>query len=189
MTSLDELVSYYHLLRQHGLNDSHSGNASVRATDGVWISPTGCCADTLTAADLVYCSNSKAAPANASLDYALHQAIYDKRKDVNAVLHGHPAHAIALTLNGNDFKTDDFEGMLYFGVVPVVDIDYDHYFELSVEKISSALANNNIVIARGHGVYSCAPSLELAYKWISSLELSARISSISHTANNLKETN
>ena len=29
------LASYYHRLREHGLNDSHSGNASVRINDNV----------------------------------------------------------------------------------------------------------------------------------------------------------
>lgn len=175
MTILDNLVSYYKLLRSHGLNDSHSGNASVRAKNGIWVTPTGCCADTLTTADPVYCPNDRTPPEKASQDTSLHMEIYRRRNDVNAVLHAHPAHAIALTMDGNDYKPDDFEGMLYFGSVSVIDINYENYFEQSINKISSALSQNDIVIARGHGVYSCAESLELAYKWISSLELSARI--------------
>ena len=87
-------------------------------------------------------------------------------------------------MDGIDFEAEDFEGKSYFGTVPVIDIDYEHYFEHSVDAISQVLADNDIVIARGHGVYSCAPTLELAYKWISSLELSARISYISHQNKN-----
>ena len=183
MTSLDQLTSYYRLLRQHGLNDSHSGNASIRVANDMWITPTGGCADTLTTPDLVFCPGNTPSPANASQDTILHRAIYKQRKDVNAILHGHPVHAIALTMNGDDFVAEDFEGKLYFGTVPVVDIDYEHYFEHSVDAISQALADNDIIIARGHGVYSCAPTLELAYKWINSMELSARISWISNLNN------
>ena len=185
MTSLDQLTSYYRLLRQYGLNDSHSGNASIRISNDMWITPTGASADTLTAADLVYCPGNMPPPSNASQDNGLHRAIYEQRNDVKAVLHGHPIHAIALTMSGDDFEAEDFEGKSYFGTVPVVDIDYEHYFERSVEIISQVLADNDIVIVRGHGVYSCGSTLEHAYKWISSLELSASISHISRQNNNI----
>ena len=48
----DDLVRHYHWLRQYGLNDSHSGNASVRDGEVFWITPTGCCADTLSSGEL-----------------------------------------------------------------------------------------------------------------------------------------
>ena len=183
MTSLDQLTSYYRLLRQHGLNDSHSGNASIRIANDMWITPTGACADTLTTADLVFCPGDTPSPSSASQDNVLHRAIYKQRNDVNAVLHGHPVHAIALTMNGADFVPEDFEGKIYFGAVPVLDVDYERYFDLSVDAISRALVDNDIVIARGHGVYSCANTLEQAYKWINSLEISARINWISQLNN------
>ena len=58
MDAREELVRYYRLLREHGLNDSHSGNASVRDGDTVWVTPTGCCADTVVPDDLMAVSNS-----------------------------------------------------------------------------------------------------------------------------------
>ena len=40
-----DLIRHYRWLRQYGLNDSHSGNISLRSGDDYWISPTGACAD------------------------------------------------------------------------------------------------------------------------------------------------
>lgn len=39
MNLKDDLVRHYHWLRQYGLNDSHSGNASVRNGETFWITP------------------------------------------------------------------------------------------------------------------------------------------------------
>ncbi len=49
------LASYYHRLREHGLNDSHSGNAFVRINDSAWITPAGACGDDFSSSDLGEC--------------------------------------------------------------------------------------------------------------------------------------
>jgi len=56
MNPRESLVFYYRLLRTHGNNDSHSGNASVREAGCFWVTPTGACADTLQVEDLAECS-------------------------------------------------------------------------------------------------------------------------------------
>jgi len=67
------------------------------------------------------------------------------------------------------------EGGLYFPRVPVIDLAYDEYFEKSPARVGNALRNYPIVIVRGHGMYAWGESLNQAYKWICSLELSARV--------------
>ena len=62
MDPRDDLIRHYRWLRQYGINDSHSGNASVRDGDRVWVTPTGACADTLAAADLKACTLGEAPP-------------------------------------------------------------------------------------------------------------------------------
>ena len=39
MALRDDLVQYYRWLREYGYNDSHSGNASVREGDHIWVTP------------------------------------------------------------------------------------------------------------------------------------------------------
>lgn len=174
MTLQDDLLRYYHWLRQYGYNDSHSGNASVRDGDRFWVTPTGCCADTLSPYDLVPCVLDQPPTQGASLDAVLHQAVYQKNPAAKAVLHSHGAYSVAVTLNGEDFVPVDFEGQYYFERIPVISIDYDKYVEQAADAVSEVLKDYPVAVVRGHGVYVQAESLNLAYKWTCSFELSAK---------------
>lgn len=175
----DQLVQYYRLLRRRGINDSHSGNGSVRDQNSLWITPTGACADTLEPWQLVRCGLTAGVCERASQDLALHRAVYRHNPRANAVLHGHGAYAVALTLNGGDLVPVDLEGHFYFPRVPVIDVDYDAYFEVSPERVGAALKDHPVALVRGHGLYAWGTDLEQAYKWICSLELSAKITYLS----------
>ena len=175
-TKTTEIVKYYRWLRQWGINDSHSGNASVRDGDSLWITPTGACADTLRPWQLVRCAIEGEAGAGASSDLALHRQVYIRNPAAGAVLHGHGVHAIALTMDRDGFEPVDLEGELYFQQgVSVIDIPYQDYFSASPELVGAALAVHSVVIVRGHGLYSWGKDLDQAYKWLCSLELAARI--------------
>jgi len=185
MTPKDDLIRHYRWLRQYGINDSHSGNASVREGHTVWVTPTGACADTLTADDLVACDIDGTLGEGASLDARLHVMAYQKNDRARAVLHGHGAHTVALTLNGKDFTPPDFEGNYYFGTVPVLNITYENYLAEAPEQVSNMLAQHKITVVRGHGVYAQADSINLAYKWNCSLELSAKTAWLAQLAGTL----
>ncbi len=178
----DALVRYYRWLRQYGLNDSHSGNASVRDGDRVWVTPSGCSGDTLAPVDLLPCRAGEAPLEGASLDAPLHLAVYAAKPEAVAVLHSHGPHSIAMTLDGADFVPIDFEGRYYFPLVPVLDIPHDLYTTRSPDEVAAALATHRICVVRGHGVYAAAASIDLAYKWTCSLESSARIAWLARTA-------
>ena len=98
-----QLVEHYRWLRQYGCNDSHSGNASFRWHDEVWVKPTGCCADTLQADDLVKCLIDGAMEEKASLDAALHIQTNQQNPDARALFHSHNPYTVAITLDGQDF--------------------------------------------------------------------------------------
>lgn len=185
MNLKQELIDHYRWLRQYGLNDSHSGNASVRDGKNIWITPTGACADTLSAEDLVGCALEGEPIEGASLDTPLHLGVYRANGDTGAVLHSHGPYTVALTLDGRDYTPADFEGQLYFQRVPVLDIAYQDMFEEAPARVVRALSNSPVVVVRGHGVYVCAQSINLAYKWTCSLELSARTAFIARQAGTL----
>jgi L-fuculose-phosphate aldolase len=180
-----ELLNYYRWLRQFAYNDSHSGNASVKDAESFWVTPTGACADTLRIDQLIQCPLQGDCPPGASLDAPLHQQVYQKNPQVGAVLHSHGANTVAVTLDGKDFSPVDFEGQLYFPRVPVISIPYERYVAEAPQAVAAMLAQEKICVVRGHGVYSCAESLNLAYKWTCSLELSARTYLLARTAGSL----
>jgi L-fuculose-phosphate aldolase len=181
----DDLVRHYRWLRQYGINDSHSGNMSVRDGEQIWITPTGACADTLESRDLVQCSMNGTRGERASLDAPLHIEVYRHNPQARAVVHSHGAYTVAMTMNGADFVPADFEGQLYFPHVPVITIPYDLYVAEAPAKVAALLAGYRIVVVRGHGVYACAESLNLAYKWSCSLELSAKTAFLARQAGTL----
>ncbi len=174
MTPQEDLVRHYRWLRQYGYNDSHSGNASIRLGDRFWVTPTGACADTLAPGDLLECPLEGPCPPGASLDAPLHQRIYQYNAQATAVLHSHGPYSVGVTLAGGQFRPVDFEGWLYFKAVPVIRIPYEDYVRQAPEAVARALRDHPVAVVRGHGVYACAPSLNLAYKWTCSLELSAK---------------
>jgi len=169
-----KLIQYYHWLRQYGLNDSHSGNLSIRCGDDYWITPSGACADTLEARALKLCRLNSAPVAGASLDAPLHRLVYQKNPGSGVVMHSHGAHSVAMTLGGNDFVPVDFEGQYYFPHIPVLTIAYADYLDKAPEAVAAALAEYPVVVVRGHGVYVTAENINLAYKWTCSFELSAK---------------
>ena len=171
----EDLVRHYRWLRRYGLNDSHSGNASVRNGDDYWVTPTGACADTLVPDELIRCALSGEPAAGASLDARLHQAVYRHNPKARAVLHSHGPCSIAVTLDGSDFVPVDFEGQYYFPRVPVISIAYEDYVAESPQRVARILSGHPVTVVRGHGVYAWGESLNLAYKWTCSLESSARI--------------
>ena len=180
-----DLIRHYQWLRQFGYNDSHSGNASVRDQDDFWVTPTGACADLLQAEQLVKCAVNGALADGASLDAQLHALVYQKNPQAQAILHSHGAYSVALTMDGKDFKPADFEGQYYFDRIPVISIPYDRYLELAADAISYALAEHKVAVVRGHGVYAAAETLNLAYKWTCSFELSAKTCFIAQQAGTL----
>lgn len=175
MTPQQQLITFYKLLRQHGLNDSHSGNASIRLADSFIVTKTGACADIIEPDDLVVCSLNQTPTKGASLDASIHQGIYQACPQHNAVLHAHNPYTIALTLTTESFNPVDFEGQLYFGEMDIVECDADNYLQAMPSRISQAMLKGSIVIVRSHGVYVAAETAELAYKWLCSLEQSAKI--------------
>jgi len=179
MNSEQELVFYYQLLRQHGLNDSHSGNGSIRLQNGFCITKTGACADTIKTGELVRCTSNNSPTNGASLDALIHQAIYQANNKYEAVLHAHNPYTIAMSLSCSIFQPVDFEGKLYFGDLRIIECDEKNYHDVMPKAISDCLQTQPVAIVKSHGVYAAAENLDLAYKWLCSLEQSAKIKLLS----------
>ncbi|MCW8827711.1 MAG: class II aldolase/adducin family protein [Gammaproteobacteria bacterium] len=187
MDPREDLVRHYRWLRQYGNNDSHSGNASVRVARDFWVTPSGACADTLSADQLIRCELEGRLGDDASLDAPLHRLVYRHNPEAGAVLHSHGPYTVAMTLSGQDFIPPDFEGQYYFPRVPVITISYDRYVDEAPERVAEVLAEYPITVVRGHGVYAQAKNLNLAYKWSCSLELSAKTAFLALQAGTLTD--
>lgn len=186
MDPRQDLLRHYQWLRRYGINDSHSGNASIRSPEGILVTPTGACADTLQAEELIVCQPGQPPPAGTSLDAPLHMAVYEANAAAGAVLHSHGPHSVAWSLCAEDFLPVDFEGQLYFPRVPVLSIPFDRYLQQSSTAVANCLSEYPVCMVRGHGVYSWGKTMNLAYKWTCSLELSIKTWMLARQAGTLK---
>jgi len=180
-----DLVRHYRWLRRYGCNDSHSGNASVRAGETFWVTPTGACADTLEPDHLVACPLDGPCPRGASLDAPLHQSVYRAQLQATTVLHSHGPYSVAVSFAGQDFRPVDFEGQYYFERIPVLSVAHEDYPGQAPQAVANALAEHPIAMISGHGVYAWGETPNRAYKWTCSLELSAKTYVIARQAANV----
>ena len=163
-------------LRADGLVTSHGGNVSARRPrGGALISATGAMLGRLDD-DLLVAVNADGAPRDdgapaPSSDTAVHLAVYEACPDAGAVVHAHPAHAVALAYGRDAIEPANLEGRLYLGRVPVVEAEWEE----SARPIGEALREHPIVVVRGHGAYARGADAWDALRVTSTLEEAARI--------------
>ena len=160
-----------------GLNNSHSGNISVRSGDKMLITRTGAMLHHITESNLIETSIFKEDEniSKASREYPVHKAIYAST-NAQAIVHAHSPYLIAQTFDCDKFTPIDAEGNLYFpDGVPVITAKQAIASSEVGEQAAELLKRFPAVIVRGHGIFAIGQSLEEAYKYVCSLEHSAKI--------------
>lgn len=172
---VDDLIEAGKDLWTANLVTSHGGNLSVRWERGACITHTGAMLGRLTRNRFVTV-NSRGAPTISSAqmpssDTAIHLAVYERIPEAGAVVHAHPLHAIALSLEWGAINPLNLEGTLFVGRVPVLDVKWEE----SAEPIAEALQEHVVVMTRAHGAYARGVDAWEALKFISILEEAATI--------------
>jgi L-fuculose-phosphate aldolase len=152
-----------------GLVSSQGGNLSVREGEALLVTCHGSRLGHLEEDDLQWTAVGSPAPDVASMDTSIHQAIY-RATEADAIVHGHPRHAIALSLTDRVIEPQDLEGQHCLGTVPVVAREGDVAGELA-----QALREHPVAVVAGHGSYARGESLWQALRWTSVLEESAQV--------------
>lgn len=159
-----------------GLVSSHGGNLSVRIGDRLMITHRGSMLSYLEEGDLVetgITKNDRATPL-ASTELAVHRAIY-KKTSVSAIVHAHPAYAVALSFAEREIIPCDLEGSLLLPKVPVLGWDTTVKPGEFAEEIAEALKEYKIVLVRSHGSFAAGQLLEEAYHYTTTLEQSCQL--------------
>lgn len=159
-----------------GLVSSHSGNLSIRLGERLCITHRSSMLSCLEEHDLVETrinKNDRFTPL-ASTELAVHRAVY-KRTPASAIVHAHPAHAVALSFSEQEIIPCDVEGSLLLPRVPVLGWGTTVKPGGFAEEIGEALATYKIVLVRGHGSFAAGQLLEEAYHYTTTLEESCRL--------------
>ncbi len=110
----------------------------------------------------------------ASTELAVHRAIY-KRTPAAAVVHAHPAYAVALSFTEQEIVPCDVEGKSLLSKVPVLGWGIEVKPGELATEIAEALAAHKIVVVRCHGSFAAGQLLEEAYHYTTTLEESCRL--------------
>lgn len=159
-----------------GLNNSHSGNISVRVGERILITRRGSMLGFLEDGDIVETGldHNDSAIALASTEIDVHRAIY-KETSALAVLHTHPLTAIALSILHDEIIPIDIEGSYYLRRIPVIGFEYGTSSKEMAEQLPKALKKYKIVMVKGHGAFSVGATLEEGLHYAHMLENIAQI--------------
>jgi L-fuculose-phosphate aldolase len=165
-----------------GLCSSHAGNMSVRAPGDdarLIITRTGSMLGRLRPPDLIttgILADDEATPL-ASSELAAHRAIY-RAGAAQAVVHAHPAAAVALSLQFDAIEPINSEGRQFLPLVPVLTPVHPAGSPELAADIAETLYRagaGRLMLVRGHGCFAGGATLEQAYQWVSCFEEACKI--------------
>jgi len=159
-----------------GLVSSHSGNLSIKLGERLCITHRSSMLGCLEEHDLIETrinKNDRFTPL-ASRELAVHRAIY-KRTPASAIVHAHPAYAVALSFSEQEIIPCDTEGNLVLSRVPVLSFGTTVKPGECAGEIAEALTTHKIILVRGHGSFAAGQLLEEAYLYTTTLEESCRL--------------
>lgn len=174
-----EIVQVCKRLYERGLIAGPDGNVSVRiAADRILVTPAGMSKVDVTADDLVELSlegKHLRGSRRASSEVLMHLRIYQRRTDVEAVVHAHPPLATGFAVAGESFSSCVLPEVIFqVGWVPLVPYATPGTPQLA-DAFEPYLANHDAFLMANHGATTVGPSLTLAHQRMESLEHSARI--------------
>lgn len=105
-----------------------------------------------------------------SIEYPMHQAIYQRRSDVNAVVHSHNPAVTGLTIAGVDLQPITVEAAVVLRGVRRVPFALPGSRELAEKAAEQAEGNVKALILQGHGVVGLGRNLTEAVAIVETLE-------------------
>ena len=153
-----------------GLVGANFGNMSVRAKAGLYITRSGAYLDAREMPAFV--PEDGEAPPEASSEYRVHRAVYQETPYL-AIVHAHPVHAVAASLDADLLRPVDSEGGMLCPEIPVV--GGEPGTDEIARNVAEALRGSHIVIVRGHGTFAAGKTLDEAYIYTSIAEYACRI--------------
>lgn len=174
-----EIVRSCRRLYERGLIAGPDGNVSVRLSGGrILVTPAGMSKVDVTEDDLVELSldgQHRRGARRASSEVAVHLRIYQRRPEVNAVVHAHPPTATGFAVAGEAFSACVLPEMIYqVGWVPLVPYATPGTTDLA-DAFEPFLASHDAFLMANHGATTIGPSLVIAHQRMESLEHTARI--------------
>ncbi len=148
----------------------------MRCGERIVITRTGAMLGRLAVGDLVTTGFDPTADERklASSELSVHLGIY-ARTDHLAIAHGHALSAVAAGWLGDRIRPIDVEGAYYFGGIAVLEHTPATAVPELGEALGEVLAEECVVVLRGHGVFAAGETLERAMQRVTSVNDSAEL--------------
>lgn len=161
-----------------GNTTTSGGNISIRDEKGdIWVTPSGIDKGTLTAKDIncVRLDGTIEGPHNPSSEYPFHIGIFNKRKDINAVIHAHSPALVAFSIVGKQPNTK----IAPWAYDICKEMGFADYRVPGSQDLGDVIAEEfakgfNGVIMENHGVVIGGRDMMEAYNRFETLELLAQ---------------
>ena len=170
----EQLVKCMKTLHGRGLITGIGGNASIRmeGTNEILITPSALYKGELKPDDIVKIDlegNVLDGVFKPSMEWHFHAAIYNRRLDVNAVIHTHSPMTTGLALAGKKIEPITLESAVMLADVPILEFRYPGTKELG-EIVANNIMGHRAVIMQNHGVIAVGYDLIEALTTIEVLE-------------------
>jgi L-fuculose-phosphate aldolase len=183
--SLREQVAWAcRILAAEGYADLTLGHVSARGPDGdIWIKRKGIALDEVEPDDVVALEDTDAV---LHLETVLHTGVYRVRRDVGAVVHGHPPYATALSATASHLSLLTHDAILFADGVGRLDepdliVDDDQG-----GRVAASLGQRRAVLLQNHGVVVVGKDVPWAVLTAATLERAARLQSLASTLGDLR---
>lgn len=174
-----DVVKVCQRLYDRGLVAGPDGNVSVRlGPDRLLVTPAGMSKVDVTTDDLVEITldgKHLRGARRASSEILMHLRIYQRRSDVEAVVHAHPPLATGFSVAGESFAQCVLPEMIFqVGWVPLVPYATPGTPALA-DAFDPYIADHDAFLMANHGATTVGPTLTTAHQRMESLEHGARI--------------
>lgn len=162
-----------------GLNHGVSGNISARFGDRMLITPSGTAygdttPDMIASVSLDDPAGAWNGPLKPSSEWRFHQAIYNARGDVNAIVHAHPIYCTALAMARKPLPAAHYMVAIFGGS----DVRCSGYATFGTEELSreavAALDGRTACLLANHGMITLGDTLDKAMWRATELEVLAQ---------------
>lgn len=154
------------------------GNISFRLSDDrILITPTGSCLGFLKHSELVLIGSdgSTRSPGRPTSEYRLHLEVYQQRRDVQAIVHGHPPVCTAFSVAGETLDRCVLPEVVFtLGAIPTTPYGTPTTDE-PPRMIREYIGSCDAMILDRHGTLTVGPTLLDAYYKLEKIEHTARI--------------
>ncbi len=174
----EQLVSIMHRIYHTGMTTLSGGNLSIKDTNGdIWITPAGIDKANLTPKDIMClrADGTITGPHKPSSELPFHQAIYNQRPDMHAIVHAHTPALVSFSIARVVPDTS---------IIPqaqrvVGPVGYAPYALPGSAQLGESIAGTfamgyNAVLLENHGVATVGTDLLSAFQRLETLDFCAR---------------